>query len=124
MVPSSEFLEQWTQNDGDLKELSLHFHVSELMLARVALTHNKIDFEKYKKFEDSVRNYFEQQKAKKKDSESNSGPSPLVLLPIRNSRKLTDTGVKSAISGQMLLRDAGRLLNTSPQQIMNLSKKG
>lgn len=117
LVPSETFHRVWEIFEENIQAISSFYHVSELMMARVALNHSKISYSTYKNIESITKERLTWGKAKK-----DNGGNFLANIPIRNSRKLTKTVVNQAASGEMLLRDAGRLLNVSPQNIMELSR--
>ncbi|MCL7133606.1 hypothetical protein MWK27_26865, partial [Escherichia coli] len=52
-----------------------------------------------------------------------SGGSILNTLPYRNSPKITDTILFSAVTQRIPLREAGNLLNVKADTVMNLYKK-
>ncbi len=114
LVSNSEFDEAWEIYHGDISWVANALHVSKLMIARLALTYNKITSIEYKTIHESEKEAYNN--IPKKDG----APSFLKLVPGRNSRLLTNAVVNQAVSGNMLLRDAGRLLNVSPQNIMKL----
>ncbi len=118
LIPSVEFLTKWNEFEANIVQLSAYYFVSELTIARVALTHKKISIDTYKNIYDQMQKAL----ALKKEKERGGGIF-LTNIPIRNSRTLTQAVVNQAIEGKILLRDAGRLLNVSPQHIMDLSKK-
>lgn len=116
LVPKVEFFKYWDFFNEDLSEIAQHFYVSKLMISRVALTHGKISKSLYKELHD-----FEFEKFKKnRDAEIGKGGNFINMVPGRNSPLLTKTVVNQALSGNILLRDAGKLLNVSPQNILKL----
>lgn len=114
LVSKDEFNHAWIAYQGNTKEIANIFHVSNLMIARLALTYNKINIATYQEIHDKEKEAF------KNSAKSEGSPNFLMLVPGRNSKLLTNTVVNQATSGGMLLRDAGRLLNISPQNIMKL----
>lgn len=115
LVPEEEFLRYWSYFNEDLSEISQHFYVSELMIYRVALTHGKISKALYQELHN-----FEVEKFKKQKDTDKGGGNFINMVPGRNSPLLTKTVVNQALSGNILLRDAGKLLNVSPQNILKL----
>ncbi|WP_374573666.1 ImmA/IrrE family metallo-endopeptidase [Acinetobacter sp.] len=115
LVPEKEFLKYWNYFNEDLSEIAQHFYVSKLMIYRVALTHGKISKALYQKLHN-----FEFEKFKKQKDADTGGGNFINMVPGRNSPLLTKTIVNQALSGNILLRDAGKLLNVSPQNILKL----
>jgi len=113
LTPTEEFLSFWC---GDLPPsielLCRHFKVSRLVVARRALDLGKIDRAAYAAI------YEQSWKAN-----SGSGGNPYNTIPVRNSKKLTNALVRSAMEGSVLIRDAARLLNVTPDTVANLYKK-
>jgi Zn-dependent peptidase ImmA (M78 family) len=118
LIPASEFLPKWDEFKSEIPKLAKFFLVSELAIARVALTHKKIELADYIQIYEKMKKDL----ANKKENEPGGGVF-LTNIPIRNSRKFTRAVVNQAIEGKLLLRDAGRLLNVSPQHILDLNKK-
>lgn len=116
LVPKAEFIHYWEILEGNLSEIADHFFVSKLMISRVALTNGKIGKELYKDLYDYEYENFR----RIRDSKSGGGGNFFNMVPSRNSPLLTKTIVNQALSGNMLLRDAGKLLNVSPQNILKL----
>lgn len=114
LVNRGEFLQAWSEFEGDFLLIADHFYVSKLMIARLALTYGVISKENYQFIHNCEYEVFK--KLPKKDG----APKFINMVPGRNSPKLTRVIVNQALSGNMLLRDAGRLLNVSPQNIMKL----
>lgn len=114
LVSKSEFYEAWVKYEEDIAWIANAFHVSKLMVARLALTYNKITRDEYRVIHEAEKEVFE------KISKGDGGPSFLKLVPGRNSPRLTQTVVNQAMSGKLLLRDASKLLNASPQNIMKM----
>ncbi|WP_063625052.1 ImmA/IrrE family metallo-endopeptidase [Pseudomonas syringae] len=112
LVPVSEFLSLWKENESDsIDRASRHFKVSKLVVGRRAYELGKISKEQYSKL------YALSYKA------GGSGGNPYATIPVRNSKKVTNALVKSAMEGSILMRDAARLLNITPNTVTNLYKK-
>ncbi|WP_193164099.1 XRE family transcriptional regulator [Microbulbifer hainanensis] len=108
LVPSEEFLSLW---DGgidpwldNLPVLEANFHVSKWVLARRALTLNKITKGQYEAFiadqEDKFRNR----------EKKSGGPTYYRAKKAQLSNIFSRAVVTEALNGQLLLRDAGHLL--------------
>ncbi|MEJ3975704.1 MULTISPECIES: ImmA/IrrE family metallo-endopeptidase [Providencia] len=57
------------------------------------------------------------------NAKKGSGGSMLNTLPYRNSPKITDTVILSAVTQRIPLREAGNLLNVKADTVMNLYRK-
>lgn len=112
LVPKSVFRSFWNDTDGvhNIDRISLaraQFKVSKLVIARRALDLRLIDRDFYNEIYDS-----EKQK-------SGSGGNFYSTLAVRNSKKFTNEVTHLAVSGSITLGQAGRLLNTTPNNVMN-----
>jgi Zn-dependent peptidase ImmA (M78 family) len=121
LVPSEEFeqlwredLNVWTEN---IAELRAHFHVSSWVIARRALTLEKIDLQTYRDFIQA------QEEAWRKQSKSDGGPTYYVSKKSQLSSRFARAVAREALSGKILLRDAGRLLNIKPDKIKTFAKE-
>ena len=121
LIPTKAFNDAWEKLGNQWDLLSKQFLVSELAIARVALTHKKITQAEYIAKQQKTKQWFDA--FREKQREKPGGPAPLQTIPIRNSNRLTHAVLSQTVNGQMLLRDAARLLNTNPAQIMKLGKK-
>lgn len=116
LVPKNDFLQYWKIFEGNFSKIADHFFVSKLMISRVALANGKISKQEYQEHYD-----YEYERFKKVRSDQSGGGGNFInMVPGRNSQLLTKTIVNHALSGNMLLRDAGKLLNVSPQNILKL----
>lgn len=112
LTPTVEFLSFWNQDaNPSIEKLCRHFKVSRLVVARRALDLGKIDRATYSSI------YEASWKA------AGSGGDPYKTIPVRNSKKLTNALVRSAMEGTVLIRDAARLLNVTPDTVASLYKK-
>lgn len=112
LVPKDEFLSLWVGSEIEaIDRASRHFKVSKLVVGRRALELGKIS-----------RSAYSQLYALSYKS-GGSGGNPYATIPVRNSKKVTNALVKSAMEGSILIRDAARLLNITPDTVTNLYKK-
>ncbi len=122
LVPETEFLAKWNDNfdswQYNLALLEAHFHVSQWTLARRAQTLGKISLPTYQKF---VTNLHEQYR--NRDSSNGSGPSYYVTKHSQISDRFSKAVVSDALSGRLLLRDAGQLLGIKPNNIIKYAKE-
>jgi Zn-dependent peptidase ImmA (M78 family) len=126
LVPKAQFETEWSalpeskEIHEKLYVLRQKFKVSEMALARVALTHNKISQDTYgsiyRKQLDEIKRLEALNKLKKK---SDGGPSAKYTYPIRNSKTLTNTVTGLVESGRVSLKQASLLLNISTNKIAN-----
>lgn len=120
LVPEEKFLGLWSGNkslEENTQSLSPHFKVSKIVIARRALDLKMIDRNQYNKF-------FENEKILwQKDKPSDGGGDYFKMAPIMNGKQFTKTVLSSAMSGDLLLRDAGHLLHMKPDTVVNLYKR-
>ena len=107
LVPAGEFRGLWQQDlerwEDNLLPLEAHFHVSAWVLARRALTLNFISNEQYS-------GYIADQRAQHKKREGSGGPTYYKTRKAQISRPFSRAVVGEALSGQLMLREAGELL--------------
>lgn len=114
LITKDEFYDSWYATDGSIMAIANSFCVSKLMVARLALTHGFINSSDYQIIQR------EEYEAFKNIPKKDGSPNFVNLIPGRNSYLLTKTIVNQALAGKILLRDAGKLLNASPQNIMKM----
>lgn len=114
LITKEEFYNSWHSTEGNLMVIANIFCVSKLMVARLALTHGFIATFEYQKIQR------EEYEVYKNIPKKDGSPNFVNLIPGRNSYLLTKIIVNQALSGKILLRDAGNLLNASPQNIMKI----
>jgi len=107
LVPAQEFRALW-QHDSEnwhdnLPPLEAHFHVSTWTLARRALTLNFISQQEYGRYIFEQKRRYEQRKG-------GGGPTYYQTKKAQISRQFSQAVVGEALSGQLLLREAGELL--------------
>ena len=122
LVPAAEFREHWLQDLDDWRDnlpvLEAHFHVSKWVLARRALTLNFIDNKNYANY---IAKLKEEYKSRKK---SGSGPTYYKTKKAQISKTFSKAVVGEALSGQLLLREAGQLLGgIKPSKITVFAKE-
>lgn len=119
LVPGEEFKNKWQKLDNwkdNLPTLETHFHVSQWVLARRALTCNYITQSEYHKFITLLKKQYDERERK------GSGPSYYVTLKSQTSDKLARAVLSETLSGRVLLRDAGQLLGIKPDKITKFAK--
>jgi Zn-dependent peptidase ImmA (M78 family) len=113
LVPADQFLTAWMQLDGNQADariaiLRRRFKVSRLVIARRALDHSLIGQQAYQ---------LEYEAAKR--TGDTSGGNFYSTLSTRNGKRFSDTVATLAYAGELGLRHAGRLLNTTPSNVLN-----
>jgi Zn-dependent peptidase ImmA (M78 family) len=121
LVPEKEFghmwqdgLESWRDN---LPPLEAHFHVSTWVLARRAQTLHKITLQEYRQY---VAELLEKHRQREK---SGRGPTYYRTRHSQVSDRFSRAVVSEALSGRLLLRDAGQLLGMKPNHISKYAKE-
>jgi Zn-dependent peptidase ImmA (M78 family)/transcriptional regulator with XRE-family HTH domain len=121
LVPGKEFLSQWRSDVQDwttnIPELQNHFHVSGYVIARRALTLKKISMDEYLQYVKMLEEHHRNRE--KKDS----GPTYYRVKGSQISKRFSKALLVEALSGRMLLRDAGKLLNIKPHNIQTFAKE-
>lgn len=114
LTPEQLFVKLWGQTgDGKIAALARYFKVSKLVIARRALDFGFIGRDVYQDiFAASIPN-----------TNDDSGGNPYATIPIRSSRRFTEAVINSAMTGETMLRDAGRLLNIKPGTVVELYKR-
>ena len=107
LVPAQEFRALWQHDseswEDNLPPLEAHFHVSTWALARRALTLNFISQQEYGR-------YIFEQKMRHEQRKGSGGPTYYQTKKAQISRQFSQAVVGEALSGQLLLREAGELL--------------
>jgi Zn-dependent peptidase ImmA (M78 family) len=119
LVPGEEFKSKWQKLDNwkdNLPSLEAHFHVSQWVLARRALTCSYITQNEYHKFITFLKKKYDERER------NGTGPSYYVTLKSQTSDKLARAVLSETLSGRVLLRDAGQLLGIKPDKITKFAK--
>lgn len=114
LTPEAQFRHVW-QGDGHyaIQQVAKYFKVSRLVVARRALAFRLIDQQIY-------REVWAMSQPKKNDD---GGGNPYATIPIRSSRRFTRAVMDSAMAGETMLREAGRLLNVRPDTVVELYRR-
>jgi len=115
LVPRVNFDMAWIDTGGlekNAQALSQRFKVSRVVIARRALDLGKISLSAYQSFFDSEQRGWA--------SASDGGGDYYKIVPVKNGRRFTEAVLGSAMSGNLLLRDAGSLLHMKPATIPKL----
>ncbi len=122
LVPNQSFLAKWNSIEQDLRQkittLNNLFKVSELVIARIALTNQKISKDDYINIQSEIVKKWREYKKRLK--ENKGGPVHSVMVPIKNSRRLTNTVLSLLKSDRLSPSDASILLNVSAARVGSL----
>lgn len=122
LVPTNKFLKLWDSSRDNQREkirtLNKLFKVSELVIARTALTLKRIDRDLYNLVD------LETKKAWRLYKEQNKGKEiklpALTTVSMRNSKTITNKVIDLIKSNKIMPREAGILLNKSAVTVVNL----
>lgn len=124
LVPQNDFLRDWDSIDGMYRDkisaLNKRYKVSELVIARVALTNRKISNQIYNVIYAEVLERIREKKRRDKEDEKELRLPLSVTVPIKNSRRLTRTIAELISSGRMGPSEASILLNASAAKLVSL----
>lgn len=122
LVPTNKFVQLWDASTENVREkikfLNAQFKVSELVIARTALTHHKISRELYNQISEETEKAWRVYKDKFK--ENDGGPSHKAMVRIRNSKTITNKVVELVKNNKMMPSEASILLNKSAAMIGSL----
>ena len=120
LAPAAVFRQLWAGSDADLRtrlaELAQRFHVSQLVIARRALDLGLMDRETYDHFYLAELERF-------RNAESKGGGSFYRNAVSKNSERFAKAVTAEALSGRLLLRDAGKLLGVQPAKIRQFAEQ-
>uniref|UniRef100_UPI0035B26F88 ImmA/IrrE family metallo-endopeptidase n=1 Tax=Hylemonella sp. TaxID=2066020 RepID=UPI0035B26F88 len=114
LVPLGEFIPRWSALESlpvpaRIEALRRDFKVSGLVIARRALDQGLISLELYREIYAAAR----------KAGTESSGGDFYRTLGARNGKRFARTVADLAYAGDIGLRQAGRLLNTTPSNVLN-----
>lgn len=119
LAPATEFLALWERGAADLgqrvADLARHFRVSPLVSMRRALDLGLLDRGTYSDF---YRAELEKFRARE-----GGGGSFYRSASAKNSKRFAQAVVTEALSGRLLLRDAGLLLGVQPSKIRTFAEQ-
>jgi len=120
LVPADEMLSRWRECDNwqdNLPPLKSFFHVSEWVLVRRALTLNLIEGTAYLRYTNKLKqDYINRPKQA-------GGPTYYLTRKSQLSERFSRAIVAEALSGRILLRDAGHILRMKPNNIVKFAKE-
>lgn len=115
LVPRDEFEREWRQRDelvDNTSRLSTHFRVSRIVIAIRARVLNLVTATNFQEFLASERSKWA------KDREDTAGGGDYYRTArARNGTDFVRAVLGRAASGELLLRDAGRLLDMTPKSV-------
>ena len=112
LVPESLFFRHWQRENNlsdNLIEISLNFHVSKLVVVKRALDLGVIDNSIYREFYEAEIEKFKNKKG--------SGGSYYHTANSKNGNLFSKAVITEVLSGRLLYRDAGKLLDVNPAKI-------
>lgn len=117
LAPQDVFTTLWTASTNNLiervAELAQHFHVSRLVIMRRALDLGLVDYATYWQ-------HYQAELAAFRDKPGGGG-SFYRNASVKNSKRFARAVLAEALSGRLLLRDAGRLLGVQPGKLRLLA---
>jgi Zn-dependent peptidase ImmA (M78 family)/DNA-binding XRE family transcriptional regulator len=122
LLPADSFLRSWTIGTDELdlgvQNLARHYRVSRVVVARRAYDLHLLDWHTYQDFYAQ-----EVERWRREQSGGEGGGDYYFSANVRNGERYTRTVLLNALSGRLLLRDAGRLLNVSPAKLKPFAAK-
>lgn len=121
LVPKATFLKQWNDKIDwiqNLEPIATYFKVSKLVIAKRALDLGCLAYKEYNRYYLEELNQFRA----KKSTDSGGGDYYTTQIS-RTGKQFNLAVVSSALSGQMLLRDAANLLDMKPTNVINMANK-
>jgi len=119
LVPVNEFLQSWEELEDwkkNINNLKHQFHTSRWVITRRAQSLGKITLTQY-------RQYTAQLIEEYRGQDKPTGGNYYVTKNSQISRPFSEAMLSEALSGKVLLREAGQLLDMSPPSIINYAKK-
>jgi Zn-dependent peptidase ImmA (M78 family)/DNA-binding XRE family transcriptional regulator len=120
LVPETAFLQAW-HREASIEEnaglLAAGFRVSRFVIAIRALGLKLIDEEEFDSF------HRQEQRRWARQRENRDGGNYYRTVPARMGQNFTQAVVNSAMSGEVLLRDAGALLNAKPKTVHEMYRR-
>ncbi len=116
LVPQNILRSKW-HNKEDINDLAAFFRVSGVVIAWRAVDLGLMTRHDFVEF------YAEEKRRwARMEQNKGSGGQPKYTLPLRYGQHFTETLLRAAINGQVMLRDAGRFLGTKPSKLFKLAK--
>jgi Zn-dependent peptidase ImmA (M78 family) len=115
LTPETEFRELFMRIGKDITQVSKSFKVSRLVAARRALGLKLISNLEYE--------VIARESASAKPTPKEAGGNPYATVPVRNSKVLTDSVLRSVAEQRTFYKEAASLLNSSPAFVSKLLDK-
>lgn len=118
LAPENTFRKLWNSNldwHGNLAPLAARFHVSTLVIGRRARDLGYISNDQYSAYYRQVLRAFQ--------DKDGGGGDYYRTATAKNSSRFSRAVLTEAMSGRMLLRDAGRLLGVQPANLRTYASK-
>lgn len=119
LAPSDLFIQLWKDGSEDLRvrvaELAHRFHVSRFVIIRRSLDMGLVDQATYSAFYRAEMDAFR--------AAGGGGGSFYRNAGAKNSTRFARAVIAEALSGRLLLREAGRLLGVQPSKIRNFAEQ-
>lgn len=120
LLPWSELSHRWRTRADSFEvwilQIAREFHVSTVMVARQLWQHHGIDRRQFFEFYDQERQNWTTKQS------TSTGGDYYLSVPIRNSRRLTESVLESVEASEISIRDASRLLGVKPANLFRLEK--
>ena len=118
LAPHDVFIPLWTASTAKLPErvaeLARRFHVSRLVIMRRAFDLGLVDHATYLQ-------HYQAELAAFQNKPGGGGGSFYRTASVKNSKRFARAVLAEALSGRLLLRDAGRLLGVQPGKLRLLA---
>lgn len=121
LVPEDQFLSSW-QNERswmeNILQLRRQFRTSRWVIARRAESLGKITLPQYREYTAELRAEYVEREKNRKD-----GGNFYITKKSQISKPFSKAIVSEALSGKLLLREAGQLLDMRPPHVMKYAQK-
>lgn len=112
LAPEENVIRLWSEHkdlDANVASLAKHFHVSRYVIVRRAYDLNLVTYDAYQDYYRALMRQFN-------EAEGGSG-NFYATAKNKNSARFSKALLDEALSGRVLLRDAGKLLGVSPDKL-------
>lgn len=126
LVPKQKFMRDWQSQYTDAENLKriVRFHkVSHMVALRRAYDLGKIQREYFFKSVQNDYDRYRKLKEKQEEREQRGGPELFTLLPLRNSRRFTDSVFVALQGGKVAYTEAARMLGLSVPTLEIFAKR-
>lgn len=121
LAPAEEFRMAWQRGlslEANVAELTRQFPASRVVLARRAADLALVDWDDYAAFYEAEKARWE-----KKRSGDGNGRNFYGNSTVANGRRFVNAVLAEAMSGRLLLREAGRLLGMRPDKVVAFARR-